>query len=613
VAVTAALVVVVAASLQRAASRVFVLNFSAAGPGPSVVLVLGFLSAWTLPVARRLGWQRSLRGAVVALPVAVLASTARDPLLSGVAAFVALSLSTPWLAALGARDPAFLPGLGAGVASVVALRGWLGTLPPFATPWGVTVLVGVAVVAAVLALDVAVPAGASAVAWLAVFAQGAVLAFPAATAAWGGTAYASTALATLGGVVVGLAWTGAGRALDDRTAVVVAVAFALALADLAWVGQLGAVAVLLVQATAFRLVAAGVRDDGVAWFAVAQTVAVVAVVAQVAATNWPYVPGAGALAGHAPLALFALGSAPVVATLLVLAPVRPDDGTGRDPTVLPDAARRDALTALAPGAVAGLSLAPGALRSRGGGSATASEGLPYDVLTLNVHRWVAGGSATANHRGVRDLLAEHDPDVVGLQETEAARYTTGSANPVRWLATELDYHYDYGAPTRRGGYGVAVLSKYPILQTSVVSLPVTGSPPQWALVATLDAPDGPLQTVVAHFQTNAPENDEQEAAATAVLGELFADDYDRAIVLGDFNVEPDGNPAYDRLRRDLADAWTAAGNPRLAAGGTYPAGTPRRRIDYVWLEGDWTVSRCERVGDPAVSDHLGVLATVDPA
>jgi endonuclease/exonuclease/phosphatase family metal-dependent hydrolase len=230
-----------------------------------------------------------------------------------------------------------------------------------------------------------------------------------------------------------------------------------------------------------------------------------------------------------------------------------------------------------------------------------------------VHRWVAGGSATANHRGVRDLLAEHDPDVVGLQETEAARYTTGSANPVRWLATELDYHYDYGAPTRRGGYGVAVLSKYPILQTSVVSLPVTGSPPQWALVATLDAPDGPLQTVVAHFQTNAPENDEQEAAATAVLGELFADDYDRAIVLGDFNVEPDGNPAYDRLRRDLADAWTAAGNPRLAAGGTYPAGTPRRRIDYVWLEGDWTVSRCERVGDPAVSDHLGVLATVDPA
>jgi endonuclease/exonuclease/phosphatase family metal-dependent hydrolase len=477
----------------------------------------------------------------------------------------------------------------------------------------VAVLVAVAVAAAVLAFDADAPApGASAVAWLAVFAQGAVLAFPAATAAWGGTTYASAALATLGGVVVGVAWSGFGRALDDRTAVVIAVAFALALADLVWVGQLGAVALVFVQATGFRLVAAGVRDDGVAWFGVAQAVAVVAVVAQVVATNWAYVPGGGALAGHAPLALFALGSAPVAATLLAVTRVRPENVIGGDPTVLPDAGRRDALAALAPGAIAGLSLAPGALRARGEESATASDGPPYDVLTLNVHRWIAGQGAAANYRGVRDLVAEHAPDVVGLQETEAARYTTGSANPVRWLADELDYHYDYGVPTRRGGYGVAVLSNYPILQTTVVSLPVTGSPPRWALVATVDAPDGPLQTVVAHFQTDGPEDDEQEAAATAVLGELFADDYDSAIVLGDFNVEPDQDPAYDRLRRNLTDAWTAAGNPRLAGGGTYPAGEPSQRIDYVWLEGEWTVSRCERVGDPTVSDHLGVLATVDP-
>jgi endonuclease/exonuclease/phosphatase family metal-dependent hydrolase len=618
VALTAALVVLVAASLQRAASRVFVLNFPVSGPGPSVVLVLGFLSAWTLPVARRLGWRRSLRGAVLVLPVAVLASAAGDPLVAGASALVALSVATPWVAAIGARDPAFLPGLGAGVASVAALRGWLGTLPPYATAWGVAVLVAVAVVAAALALDADVPdASASAVAWLATFAQGAVLAFPAATAAWGGMGYAPTALATVGGVVVGVAWSGVGRALDDRTAVVLAVAFALALADLVWVGQLGPVALLLVQATGLRLVAAGLRDDGVAWLAVAQGVAVVAVVAQVTATNWAYVPGGTALAGHAPLALFALGSAPALAALLVLTRDRLDDGAEADPTVPPDAARRDAVSALAVGAVAGLSLVPGALRATGAlrsgdATATAADGPPYDVLTLNVHRWIAGRTAAANYRGVRDLLAEHDPDVVGLQETEAARYTTGSANPVRWLATELDYHYDAGVPTRRGGYGVAVLSKYPILRTRVVSLPVNESPPQWALVATVDAPDGPLQTITAHFQTDGPEADEQEAAATAVLGELFADDYERAVVLGDFNVEPDGDPAYDRLRRDLVDAWPAAGNPRLGGGGTFPAWDPDQRLDYVWLEGEWTVPRCERVGDPAVSDHLGVLATVDP-
>ncbi|WP_323675835.1 endonuclease/exonuclease/phosphatase family protein [Halorubellus sp. PRR65] len=611
VALTAALVVVVAGSLQRTASRVFVSNFSLSGPGLSALLVLGFLSVWTLPVARRLGWERSLRVAVAGLPFAVVASAVADPVLAGAGAVLALSLATPWLVALGARDPAFLPGLAGGVASIAAVRGWLGTLPAYATLGGTALLVGVAVVAAALALldDVPEP-GASAVAWLAAFAQGLFLAYPAATAAWGGLGYAETAVATVAGVVVGVAWVGLGRALGRREAVVVAVAFALSLADVVWVGQLGSVAVLLVQVTFLRLVAAGLRDDGVSWLALAQVVGVVAVATQVLAANWAYVPGGAALAGHAPLSAFALAAAPVVAAVLVLA--REAAGVGGDPTELANADRRDALAALAPGALAALSLAPGTLASTVDDDSVV-EGTPYDVLTLNVHQWVDGASGDANYRDVRDLLAEHDPDVVGLQETEGGRYTNGSANPVRWLADELDYHHDYGVPTRRGGYGVAVLSRYPVLDTTVVSLPVHRSPARWALLATLDAPDGPLQTVVTHFQTDGPADDEQLGEAQTVLGELFSDDHERAVVLGDFNVQPDQDPAYDRLKRDLTDAWTAAGHPETGGGGTWPVHDPRQRIDYVWLEGDWSVSRCERVGDAAVSDHLGVLATVDPA
>jgi endonuclease/exonuclease/phosphatase family metal-dependent hydrolase len=608
VALTAALVVVVAAALQRTASRVFVSNFSLSGPGLSALLIFGFLSVWTLPVVRRLGWERSLRGAVAVLPFAVLASAVADPVLAGVGAVLALSLATPLLVALGARDPAFLPGLAVGVASIAAVRGWLGTLPAYATLGGTALLVGVAFVAGALALREDVPEpGASAVAWLAVFAQGLFLAFPAATAAWGGLSYAETAVATVAGVVLGVAWVGGGRELDRREAVVVAVAFALALGDLVWVGQLGPVAVLLVQVTFLRLVAAGLRDDGLGWLALAQVVGVVAVVSQVLAANWAYVPGGAALAGHAPLAAFALAAAPAVGALLVLA--RDATGVASDPTALPDAARRDALAALGPGALAALSLAPDALESDDDAD---PGGAPYDVLTLNVHQWIAGGSAAANYRDVRDLLAEHDPDVVGLQETEGSRFTTGSANPVRWLADELDYHHDYGVPTRRGGYGVAVLSRYPILETKVVSLPVNQSPPRWALLATLDAPGGELQTVTTHFQTDVPADDEQLGEAQTILGELFTDGHERAVVLGDFNVQPTQDPAYDRLKRDLTDAWTAAGNPETGGGGTWPAHDPRQRIDYVWLEGDWTVSRCERVGDAAVSDHLGVLATVDP-
>jgi|AntDeeMinimDraft_4_1070355.scaffolds.fasta_scaffold00253_10 endonuclease/exonuclease/phosphatase family metal-dependent hydrolase len=617
VALVAALVVVFAVAVQRVASRVFVLNFSVAGPNATALLVAGLASAWTLPVARRVGWGRSLSAGAALLPFAVIVSASGDPTLAGLGALAVVSLATPWLAALGAGDDAFVPGLAAGVGSVVALRAWLGTLPPYATPGGVALVVGVAFVAGSLALNERVPApGASGVAWLAVFAQATVLAFPAATAAWGGTPYPAVAVATVAGVVVGAAWAalprgfdGRGR-FDARGRAVVAVAFALAWVDVVWVGSLGPVAVFLVQAAFVRLVADGLRDDGLAWLALAQLLAVAAVVAGVLATNWAYVPGGAAFDGHAPLALFALGAVPVAAALAVATRTRVDAGDA-----LPDAARRDALSTVAPAVLAGLSFAPESLAAVDGDDGADDgddTGPPYRVLTLNVHQWIAGDGGAHNYRAVRDLLDETSPHVVGLQESEGARYTTGSANAVRWLADELDYHYDYGVPTRRGGYGVALLSKYPIESTDVVSMPVESSPPRWALVATLDAPDGPLRTVVTHFQTGIPANDMQLGAAQTVLGELAVDDHDRAVVLGDFNVQPQQDDAYGLLKRRLTDAWTAAGNPETDGGWTYSASDPRQRIDYVWLEGDWTVSACERVGDPTVSDHLGVLATIDP-
>jgi endonuclease/exonuclease/phosphatase (EEP) superfamily protein YafD len=44
----------------------------------------------------------------------------------------------------------------------------------------------------------------------------------------------------------------------------------------------------------------------------------------------------------------------------------------------------------------------------------------------------------------------------------------------------------------------------------------------------------------------------------------------------------------------------------------FSAADPRRRIDYVWLYGTWTVTRAAVYGSPRASDHLAVLAELEP-
>jgi hypothetical protein len=41
----------------RVVSRVFVLNFTTAGPNPTALLVLLLVAGWTVTVAARFGWR----------------------------------------------------------------------------------------------------------------------------------------------------------------------------------------------------------------------------------------------------------------------------------------------------------------------------------------------------------------------------------------------------------------------------------------------------------------------------------------------------------------------------------------------------------------------------
>jgi endonuclease/exonuclease/phosphatase family metal-dependent hydrolase len=315
----------------------------------------------------------------------------------------------------------------------------------------------------------------------------------------------------------------------------------------------------------------------------------VLVVTFVLAVNWAFIPGAGPLVrGLEPVAVLALGVLVAVTAVLAAA------GAASTTTPSLDATRR----ALVGGVGGGLLAVVGAL-----GRAPRPDGANPDelrVATYNVHQFL-DASGQYNLASVANVLREQDAGIVGLQESEGARITSGNVHGVRWLAETLGYHYHPGPDTEVGGYGVALLSTWPIREGQVVELPTDGTVTRPAMRATVDHPAGAFPVVVTHLEVD---GDVRTRQAERVLE--LVDEESRAVVVGDFNATPD-EAVVDAMTDRFTDAWAAAGD---GDGDTFSASRPFQRIDYVFVRG-FDVTEATVFGGPDESDHRGVRATLD--
>lgn len=605
------LVALVLASVQWALVEIYVLNFSLAGPNVTAVLVLLLAGGWTVAALPWLSRKRhrltaALLAAAVGLVVAAVAPV-RGALVAAVAVQLLL---VPVLVAVGQNRRTLVGGTTLGIGLFVTLRAWFDTAPPFATLEEKLLIVVVGLLALgcwrVLDRRDAVPVVERTVPLLGLaaflLAEGSFLGLPAAMATWAGRSYPLVAAATVAGLLAGgvlLSRRGTPSAVET---VGWAVLFLAGLAALLWGHLAGGASAFPTQVAAVCLLARGTsgprrsprREAGLVCGL--QLVGVVLLFVHVSALNWAFVPAplSTLVRGRHALFLFGVGAllpmailARVVRTRVERVDVRPD--------------RRSVLGLTASGV---LTLA-GIGAYEGTSPVRAADPPLVRAMTYNVHQFLAP-DGSYNLHALGRVLADHDPHIVGLQESDSGRITSGSFDGVRWLADQLGYHYTFGTPTGAGSYGAALLSRWPIERERVVYLPVQDSPPRPALVADLDAPGGTLPVVVAHFQTGKP-GDERVAEARRIV-DLVGDER-RAIVLTDCNTIP-GQPPYRVLRNAFTDAWTAANG--AASGDTYSASDPHMRIDYVWTGSAWAVERAEVTGSARASDHRAVLATLRP-
>jgi len=244
-----------------------------------------------------------------------------------------------------------------------------------------------------------------------------------------------------------------------------------------------------------------------------------------------------------------------------------------------------------------------------GGSRPATTCVPQgsdislSVLSFNTHS--AQGRNGVEMEQVAREIAAWDPDIVLLQEVDRNRASSRRTDQPGYYAQQLGMEVAFGVNVLHQGngeYGVATLSKYPIVGTSNTHLPNDPSRPKAQQRGILNTQIQVGDTTISVYNTHLQHiYDDLRLRQMDVVTDILAADPLPKIMGGDLNSGPN-SAVLSATRSVLRDSWLAAG---VGAGATAPASNPRARIDYV-LYTDPLVPVNSQVYYSEVSDHRAV-------
>lgn len=218
-------------------------------------------------------------------------------------------------------------------------------------------------------------------------------------------------------------------------------------------------------------------------------------------------------------------------------------------------------------------------------SSTAQRPVSAAPTTVRVLQWNTyhGGYGTD---GVYDQdrqvswMAGMAPDLISLNEvtvTQAAAYAQKltAATGITW--------WSFHVVAQSDGSGNQILSRYPLIRTSIYRMQTNGQYARAVAQATIDAPGGALNFFSVHLEHADPVIRRAQVAELEAFTSGFGEP---GIIAGDFNAGPD-TQEVERIASGWVDAWQNGVETDAAAayGPDNPASrytrTLRERIDYI--------------------------------
>ena len=141
---------------------------------------------------------------------------------------------------------------------------------------------------------------------------------------------------------------------------------------------------------------------------------------------------------------------------------------------------------------------------------------------------------------MRDAIRDLELDVVGLLESDLQRVIMGNRDTTQFLAEELGMYVDYGPGPDKHTWGAALLSRYPIVNSTHHLLPSPVGELAPAIEATIDVFGSLVDVFV--FHSGQEEDDEDRRLQSEYLADLMGSTSRPAILLSYLVTKPlEGN------------------------------------------------------------------------
>lgn len=247
--------------------------------------------------------------------------------------------------------------------------------------------------------------------------------------------------------------------------------------------------------------------------------------------------------------------------------------------------------------------------------------MKFRLITYNIHRAIGLDRRFRLDRVV-EIIRDHDADIVMLQEVDEGVPRSRKMDLAKTLAEELAYPYyamGHNVSLRKGRYGNATLSRYPISRERNIDLTVEDRKRRVCQHTTIELGNGldaarRLEVFNLHLGLNARER-QRQAGILARSREIVSLETGTPCLLGgDFNdwrsllraffVEGMGFQCATDRETDIG--------PKAIR--TYPSFSPRGGLDRIYYRGGirlLSVNRCRHQTARIASDHLPVVASFE--
>ena len=227
------------------------------------------------------------------------------------------------------------------------------------------------------------------------------------------------------------------------------------------------------------------------------------------------------------------------------------------------------------------------------------------VMSMNIRQ---GGEYAGNKsEPYSALINQYKPDVVALQEVDYKTIRNGKRDWLNEVAmqTGMFPYFSKSITYQGGGFGVALLSKYPFFKCEKTLFTHKDAREDrssaWIYV---QLPTGETVRVgVVHLSLESSQLTIQHFAS--VNKAFFAEDTTTpALLIGDYNATQGSDP-INYVKNKWQDVIPNLGN-------TIPATGPTSQLDYVmgYPKGSWTCVKSEVLARSDMSDHCFIVADV---